>query len=284
MSCGDVELEKIVVTGASGFLGRVVVAGLKESGPSVVGVCRQPMSGMQQVTNYLETPAADLLIHLAEESDRTKVNQIGETYAQQVADTVRQMCVRAGRVIYASSGAVYGDEGNTPFTTDMPVHASDLYSRSKIENECIVLDAGGAVLRLSNLYGRGMSPNNVFSDIMRQIPGTGALYVRDVKPVRDFLSVTDAARAFVLAAKTSCNGIMNVGSGIGTSIETLARLALQAACEEHREIVATNSLSRHLYNVLEVSETQRRLGWSCASSIHDDFPRLFGRGVKLVER
>lgn len=241
------------------------------------------MSGMQQVTDYLETPAADLLIHLAEEPDRTKVNQFGKAYAQQAADTVRQMCVRAGRVIYASSGAVYGDEGNTPFTTDMPVHASDLYSRSKIGNECIVLDAGGAVLRLSNLYGLGMSPNNVFSDIMRQIPGTGALYVRDVKPVRDFLSVTDAARAFVLAAKTSCNDIMNVGSGIGTSIETLARLALQAVCEGHREIVATSSLSRRSFNVLDVSETQRRLEWSCASSIHDDFPRLFGKGVKLGE-
>jgi len=254
-----------------------------ELGLPVIGVCRQPADGMHQVTNYLETPMAEVLIHLAEEPDRAKVNGFDESYTQQTAELVRHMCTRAEKVVYASSGLVYGDQGNTPFTTDMPVFGVDRYSRSKIQNELIVLDSAGTVLRLSNLYGRGMSPNNVLSDVVKQIPGTGPLYVRDDKAVRDFLWVGDAANAFILAAKTSCNGILNVGSGVGTSIGALARLALQLAHEGQRDVLATNSSPKGSFNVLGVAETRKRLGWSCASPIQSYLSDLFAGGATLAQ-
>jgi UDP-glucose 4-epimerase len=275
-------LEKIVVTGAGGFLGRAVMAGLKALDLPATGVCRRPVDGMIQLNSYLETPGADVVIHLAEEPDRAKVNGDDEAYVHRSADVVRSLCGRSGKVIYASSGTIYGDDAERPFTPDIPAIETDLYSRSKIENERIVLAANGTALRLSNLYGRRMSPNNVFSDILKQIPGGGALFVRDDQPVRDFLFVDDAAQAFVLAARSSCRGILNVGSGNGTSIGALARLALQSAGEGHREIVATKPSGRASFNVLEVSETRERIGWSCRSSLHDYFFELFGSGVKVV--
>lgn len=276
------KLPEIVVTGASGFLGRAVMAQLRQSGLPVVGVCRSSAAGMHRIADYCDTPSADVVIHLAEEPDRAVVNG-SDAPSHRQSEVVRQLVVRAGKVIYASSGAVYGDSGGAPFTTDDPAIGYDSYSRLKLANERIVLDAGGAVLRLANLYGAGMSPNNVVSDIVRQIPGTGALRIRDDKPVRDLLAVTDAARAFLFAAEASCDGILNIGSGIGTSIGALARLALQAADQGHREVVVTNPSGRPSVNVLDASESQRRLGWSPASSLQDYFSQVFRNEVKVVE-
>jgi UDP-glucose 4-epimerase len=237
---------------------------------------------MHQISDYDDTPSADVIIHLAEEPDRAVVNRSEASFAQQ-SEVVRLLSLRAGKLIYASSGAVYGDNGRAPFKTDDAVSGYDLYSRLKLANERIELDAGGVVLRLANLYGPGMAPNNVVSDIVRQIPGTGALCIRDDQPVRDFLAVTDAARAFVLATQLSGDGVLNVGSGIGTSTGEVARLALRAADQEHRPIVATGPSGKCSVNVLDVSRTQHRLGWSAALSLRDFFSQVYRSEVKVAE-
>jgi UDP-glucose 4-epimerase len=127
-----------------------------------------------------------------------------------------------------------------------------------------------------------MSSNNVVSDIVKQIPGTGALCIRDDEPVRDFLAVVDAARAFVFVTTMATDGILNIGSGIGTSIGTVARLALQVAGQEHREIVVTSPSGKRSVNVLDVSESQRLLGWSAATSLQDFFLQVCRNEVKVV--
>lgn len=257
------------------------MAHLGELGLSVTGLTRQARPGMHQVADYADTPAADIVIHLAEEPDRAKVNRFGEPYADHAARVVEQLSRRAGRIIYASSGAVYGDESDAPFAPAICVVAIDAYSRSKIRNECIALDAGGTVVRLSNLYGKGMSENNVVSEIARQVPGTGPLRVRDDTPVRDFLWVTDAAKAIVMAVAQPCPGILNVGSGVGTSIKALAQIALNAVGEDDREIVAARPSSRRSVNVLDISGTQRRLGWTPGSSSTDQLGQFFRNGTSL---
>ena len=63
-------------------------------------------------------------------------------------------------------GVVYGDENKEPCRVDMPVIANDAYSKLKLRNEQIVLDSGGVVVRLSNLFGIGMTTGTVMSDIV----------------------------------------------------------------------------------------------------------------------
>lgn len=259
----------VVIAGASGFLGRHLAAGLAGSGLNVIMVSRQSVPGMCQVTDYSDCPEGDVLIHLAEEPDRAKVNRLGENYARDSLAVAKALSRRCSRMIYASSGVVYGDYSDVPFTVDMPVVDSDVYSHSKLLNERVVLDAGGAVVRLSNLIGHGMAVNNVVSDIVRQIPGSGPVRVRDDQSVRDFLHVADAASAIGRLIGSACSGVLNVGSGVGTSVRTLAEIALAAAGQEGREIVATDPASRRSVNVLDIAATTRALGWSPSSSLRE---------------
>jgi UDP-glucose 4-epimerase len=270
----------VVVTGASGFLGSAVVTALRGAGVSVVPVSRRPGPGITTVDDYSRSPTADLLVHTAEEADRAKVNALGEPYAEGTARTVRELAGRAGHLVYVSSGTVYGDQSDRAFRTDDPVHATDTYSRAKIRNEQIALEAGGAVVRPSNLCGPGMSPHNVLSDILRQVPGTGPLVVRDDTPVRDFLPVTEAALAVLAVLQLRVHGLFNVGSGVGVSIRELASLALRVAGQGEREIVATQRSTRRSMNVLDVTGTRERVGWAPRATLHELLDQTNSHGVR----
>jgi UDP-glucose 4-epimerase len=252
----------VVITGASGFLGRAVVKSLSDIGFRVVAVSRQGGQGLWKVNDYTETPVGDILIHLAEEPDRVKFNNLTERHFAESSNTVRFLSTRFKKIIYASSGLVYGDQGKAPFAVNMPVFPTDNYNKIKLINEQIILDAGGTVVRLSNLFGEGMASNNVVSDIKRQVPGRGKLIVKDCNPVRDFLHVMDAASAFARLATSLFTGIVNVGSGHGTSVRALAELILLVAGQTEREIIASSPSFRHSMNVLDVMDTMRILDWA----------------------
>lgn len=274
-------VQRIAVTGASGFLARAVIARLTAIGFPCIAVSRRRGPGLHQVADYTDTPAADILIHLAEESDKAKANLLGEAYLEHAATVVEKLSERARTFLYASSGVVYGDAGATPFATDACVEATDVYSRSKIRNEALVLSAGGTVLRLSNLFGAGMSPCNVVSDIAKQLGRTAPLVVRDDAPVRDFLSVNEAANAIVLLAQTPQPGIFNIGSGLGVSIGELALLALRAVKQQNREIVAAHPSGMRSVNILDISATQRCLGWGATYAPLESLENYFRNGALL---
>jgi UDP-glucose 4-epimerase len=271
----------VVITGGAGFLGRALTACLVSNGLDVIPVSRRSIPGICQVQDYRDSPAGDILIHVAEEPDRGIVNRGGETYKQHAYDTIKSLASRfKQRVIYASSGVVYGDAHENPCKVDMPVVAADLYSKSKLLNEQTVLDSGGAVVRLSNLLGDGMSVNNVVSDIIRQIPGTGLLRVRDDMPVRDYLPVAEAARGIGLLVKVKYSGIVNVGSGVGISVRALAELALSSVEQEDREIIATDPAFRRSINILDISEMKALCNWTPAFSLKEQLAILIRNKAK----
>jgi UDP-glucose 4-epimerase len=277
------DMASIVITGASGFLGRAVMARLTSLRLPHTSVSRRSEPGCHQVVDYRDTPTGDVLIHLAEEPDRAIVNSLDETYLDHSAAVVSALAKRAGALVYASSGAVYGDANDTPCSPDATVAPTDLYSRSKVHNEALVLAAGGTVLRLSNLFGPGMSPHNVIADIARQLPQTRALEVRDDKPVRDFLNVNAAVDAIVLLQQTPCPGILNIGSGIGLSIRELALLALHSVGQQGREIVVTQPTARRSVNILDITQTLRRLRWSPGPSPMVTLRDFFFNRTNLVK-
>jgi nucleoside-diphosphate-sugar epimerase len=165
-------------------------------------------------------------------------------------------------VIYGSSAEVYGDRITTERFTDEPVVPRGLYAITKHACEKEVLKRRGTVLRLGNIYGEGMSRYNVFSDILKQIPGDGPVWVRDTHPMRDFIWINDVVAAFKAVINLKKDGIFNAGSGRGTSIGELARQILELAGEGDRPVKSKQSASSGSCIVLDISETKRQLGWT----------------------
>jgi UDP-glucose 4-epimerase len=261
----------IVVTGASGFLGRQVVAEATKRGLPVAAVARRtlaatPGARIVQVDGYAELgpDGDDVLVHLAGPRDAS----VTEKEIGHAVELCAALFARPWRhVVYASSAVVYGDAVERPRRSDEPPAPVGAYAGGKVACEALACAAGGSVARLANLYGPGMAPNSVTAAILAQIPGNGPVRVRDAAPVRDFLWVVDAAAGVVTMATQSKPAIHNLGSGIGIAVGDLARTALAVAGESHREVVATAPAGRRSHIVLDPEETTAAIGWRAATPL-----------------
>jgi nucleoside-diphosphate-sugar epimerase len=271
---------QVAITGASGFLGRELSSRLRASGHEVSALSRRAGPGLDFVQDYARDVHAEVIVHLAETSDRRAANAAGDNYERQALATLRALLGSgARRFVYASSAALYGDESARARRTDDPVLATDTYSRLKLASEGLVLSAPGVegvVARITNLYGAGMSDANVVSRILAQIPGHGPVQVLDDGPVRDFLWVGDAARALQAMVEGRAGGVFNVGSGGGTSVRDLALLALRAAGQPDRGVEALQPSSRPSTLVLDPTLTRRTFDWQPETSLSLGLDRLVG--------
>jgi UDP-glucose 4-epimerase len=275
--------EVIVVTGAFGFMGRAVVTALAQRGVPVLAASRHPSSdkpASQSVIldSYAElrpTDRDDVLLHLGEPNDVGAAEQQGETYVRERLASLSKLLAKGwGSVVYASSAVVYGAASRRPHKTSDTLEPAGVYASAKLACEREVLARGGAVARIANVYGHGMARNNVFSDILRQIPCEGPLMVRNRKAVRDYLWIEDLAEALGTLASSGRGGVWNVGTGTGTSVLQLAQTALDLAQQADRPIVASTDCEFPSSIILDISETVRGLRWQPRIEIKNGLAKL----------
>jgi len=143
------------------------------------------------------------------------------------------------RVILASSGAVYGDLGDSTLIESATPNPRSPYAVSKLAAEYYVRTIGGlwgietVSLRIFNAYGPGqhLPPSHppVVPHYLRQAQRGGTLVAHgDGAQTRDYVYVDDAISAMVAASTApNINGlVINVGSGVDTSIKELIRVVL----------------------------------------------------------
>lgn len=241
----------IVITGAAGFVGQALLYYLKHIGVAATGVMRQ------QCQNLTASKDA-VLVHLAQKPD---VSGSFDGRDIELCDMLSRMPWR--HVVYASSAMVYGDTKSYPRSPEELLVTSSDYAHMKLACEAIVSGVGGTSLRMTNLYGPGMHDTTVIAKILRQIPGTGCLRLKDLSPIRDFLWIEDAARCLVAASQIMPGGIFNVGSGCGVAVGDVAQLALELAGESFRDVVGDENGSPPMSCLrLDIQKTKTMLNWS----------------------
>lgn len=258
----------VVVTGASGFIGRAVCAELLARGAVVLAVSRslQPAVeglSLHRLEDYADTPLmrGSVCLHLAGTS---RAQDVESNFAAELDATLRiaqRLAAGFARAVYASSAQVYGDGVREPRREDEAVAPAGPYARLKRAAEEVFLAQGHVVARIANTYGPGMSPANVLSDLLRQVPGEGEVRLRDLRPVRDYIHLRDVARGLADLACGAAPGVYNLGTGIGTSVGELAGLLLRQAGEERRPVVAAEPGGRSSSLVLDPSAAAAACGW-----------------------
>jgi UDP-glucose 4-epimerase len=266
---------KVVITGASGFLGTYILRLLsKQKNVEAIPVTRKKIPGWCRVLDYTQSPVGDVLIHLAEDNDRERVSKSGKAYEEKALDTLAALLAKRYRlVVYVSSSVLYGDTDIHAHRPNDPIQSNDAYTRVKRQSEMAVLKLPtGIVVRPANIYGPGMSKNNVMSAILQQIPGMGKLEVMDTNPVRDFIWVEDAAEGIVALALSNFKDgnkctLFNLGTSVGTSIGSLAELALDIGGQPNRIVYAKNASDRQSRLILDFSDTTSTCGWQPKTSL-----------------
>ncbi len=153
-------------------------------------------------------------------------------------EAMRDVGVR--RVVFISSGAVYGDQGQQPLYETTPPNPRSPYAVSKLAAEYYVRSIGDlwgidtVSLRVFNAYGPGqhLPPSHapVIPNYLRQVMRGGTLVMHgDGLQTRDYVFVDDVVNAMISAATAPDidNLVINIGSGTETSIRDLIKMIME---------------------------------------------------------
>lgn len=291
---------RIAVTGGGGFIGRHTVSAFAESAESVValtgaGDClpkwpsnvvsaeidvRDPHSiaphleGVNVVLHLAGPPMVrDSFVHPIRYSD---IHTGGTTNVLQAA-----VACGAERFVYLSSAEVYGQPLRNPVDEDHPLLARSPYGAAKIGAERMVeafthfTDLSAFILRPFSIYGPGQNMNSLLGTIIRQLNAGQEVELADLRPVRDYLFISDlvdALQASCIISSTGCT-TLNLGSGSGTSVEHFASITAAAMGVAATVRQAASSDRPEKAGILELVSDIRRarktLGWSPRTQLLD---------------
>lgn len=294
-------MAKILVTGGAGFIGSHVVDTYLEAGHSVVVVDNlatgkrenvNPAAAFYEVDirneklgEVFERERPDVVNHHAAQASvplsvarpgyDAEVNILGSL---NLLEQARQHGVQ--RVIYASTGgAVYGEPQYLPCDEDHPARPLSPYGASKHTVEHYLqlygqlYGLGYTILRYANVYGPRQDPYgeagviSIFTD--RMLAGEPATVHGDGLQERDFVYVGDCARANLAALEQGKDGIFNIGTGAGTTINDLFDRLAAITGYPHPRQHGPARLGDVYRSYLSAGLAARELGWQPRFTLED---------------
>ncbi|MCU0656601.1 MAG: NAD(P)-dependent oxidoreductase [Polyangiaceae bacterium] len=284
---------KIVVTGATGHLGRQVVALLSSSGHTVIAASRSggspevapgatPVEGLAidlsddaSVDALASCLAGAALVHLAawhppatastSLEDRRRLIEVNVLGTMRAYEAARR--AKAVAVVYASSFEVYGDTQDSPLTETSRVKPITDYGATKLAGEdhlcSLTAEDGirGVSLRMPAIYGPGELTPRALPNFLRAVArGERPVIAGDGADLRDLLHVRDAALAVKLALEYGSSGIFNIADGEAHSIRELAEGAMRVAGMEGGPSFGARQKPRRDYH-MSIELARRELGF-----------------------
>ena len=236
----------MLVTGASGFIGRQTIAPLLRRGFEVHSIGRRAVPGTtHHAADLLDPPAtreivaglgASHLLHLAWYVEPGAYWRSPHNLDWVAASLgLARAFVEAGgrRIVAAGTCAEYAwgdpvlDEAATPCTP------GTLYGACKDALRRVLTpfgDAAGVSIawgRIFFLYGPGEAPGRLVSDAIRLLSNGGPFETSHGRQRRDFMHVADVAAAFAALLDSDVRGAVNIASGnappVRTVLEEVAR-------------------------------------------------------------
>jgi UDP-glucose 4-epimerase len=252
------DLKAALVLGGAGFLGRWLVASLREAGIATTVVDdfstgRRPDGDPNDLvegdvrsvdlSSLMSTRRIDVVFHLA--TSAYVPPSVDDPITDLERNTVTTLAVlEAARrchpmplVVLASSAAVYGEAVFLPMTEDHPLTPVSPYGVSKLAAEQYLAlyarlhSLPGLAVRLFSLYGPGQRKQVIYDLVTRTLAGQAPLTVLGSPDAsRDFVYVEDAAQAFVRLARVApAEGeAYNLAAGRPVTIAELASAVVAA--------------------------------------------------------
>ncbi|MHB1987013.1 MAG: NAD-dependent epimerase/dehydratase family protein [Acidimicrobiales bacterium] len=242
---------RVLVTGGAGFIGRQVVRNLLERGDdvTVVDLKEQADPGIRHVRGDLRDRAVteeslvegtEAVVHLAALTrvldsikDPEGVFQTNMVATHHLIERCRVLDV--GSFVFASTNAVVGNVGSRVIVEEMALRPLTPYGATKAAAEMLLSAYSSAygmktaVLRFTNVYGRGMQvKDSVVARLMRAALSGGTLQIYgDGTDVRDYVYVTDILNAIDLGISMPESDALVIGSGESVSVLDLHRISCE---------------------------------------------------------
>lgn len=236
---------KVLVTGATGFVGRHVVSEFLQRGHAVTAVARDAARaatmpwfdrvsfvacdlGVEYAPLLMDGALPDAIVHLAWPGLPNYRNffHIGTNLRSDLAFLPAAVAAGVPQIMVAGTCLEYGMQ-NGPLTEDMATipHTPYGFAKDTLRKSLQMLQAERPFalqwMRLFYLFGEGQNPNSLLAHLDRAIDQGDAVFNMSMgDQLRDYSSIQDVARNFALALENPdvCNGVINCCSGKPTPV------------------------------------------------------------------
>lgn len=232
-------MNKVLVTGAMGFIGSKLIKKFIENGYAVdgwdivsgnrsgVAVHRVDMCDEPCVIKNLKICNPDIIVHCAGSADVGKSVQYPEmdysgnvTVTHNMLFALHKLHKENMRFVFLSSAGVYGNPASLPITEDMQVNPLSPYALHKVmcEEMCRYFARNYKmdvkIARIFSAYGKGLR-KQIFWDMFIKAKTSGKLQMFGTgNESRDYIHVDDVIEALYILATTKSNEVIfNVANG-----------------------------------------------------------------------
>ena len=136
------------------------------------------------------------------------------------------------KVVFSSSAAIYGENPNIPLKETEPYMPASPYAVQKASSELYLkafhesYGLNSVSLRYFNVFGPKQNLNSSYAAVIPNfisalLTGNQPIIYGDGEQTRDFIYVKDIVKANILACESDYNGVVNIASGKGLSVNEL---------------------------------------------------------------